>query len=216
MYTIGLTGGIGSGKTRVADLLQGWGAAVIDTDQIAHELTAPGGEAIAPLREAFGDEVITPEGAMDRAVMRERVFTDPVLRRRLESIIHPMIGAVTERRAICADGAYLVLVIPLLVESGRWRDRLDRLCVVDCDEATQRLRVQERSGLTQPMIERIMSAQASREARLAAADDVLFNGAGVSVDDLEGLTRALHDQWCQRAANKQAAGLERPPPSHGT
>ena len=216
MYTIGLTGGIGSGKTRVADLLEGWGAAVIDTDQIAHELTAAGGEAIETLRQAFGDEVITPEGALDRAVMRERVFGNPELRRRLEGIIHPMIGAVTERRALCAQGPYLVLVIPLLVESGRWRQRLDRLCVVDCDEATQRLRVQARSGLTPSMIERIMSAQASREARLAVADDVLFNGAGISADELERLARALHDQWCHQAASKRAAGLERPPSSRGT
>jgi dephospho-CoA kinase len=196
MYKIGLTGGIGSGKSRVADYLAGWGAAVIDTDVIAHELTAPGGAAIEPIRQHFGPDVIAPTGALDRHAMRELVFESPEARHQLESIIHPMISSVTKARAAAAQGCYLVFVVPLLVESGRWRDQVDRICVVDCDPATQVARVQSRSGLTQEAIARIMSAQASREARLAVADDVVTNDAHTSVDDLERRTWKLHKQWC--------------------
>lgn len=195
MLKIGLTGGIGSGKSRVADLLAAWGAAVIDTDVIAHELTAPGGAAIAPIRACFGDGVIAADGALDRAAMRQRVFADPAERRRLEEILHPMIGAVTQERAEAAQGCYLVFVVPLLVESGRWRDKVDRICVVDCDEATQVARVQARNGLTPQAIARIMSVQATREARLAVADDVLLNDADTTGPELERRSQALHRQW---------------------
>ena len=203
MYKIGLTGGIGSGKSKVADLLAGWGAAIVDTDVIAHELTAPGGAAIAPIRHQFGPDVIAPTGALDRQAMRELVFDSPQARIQLESIIHPMISSVTQQRAQAAQGCYLVFVVPLLVESlaqsSRWRDQIDRLCVVDCDPATQMARVQARSGLTPEAIARIMSAQASREARLAVADDVVLNDAQTSIDDLVRQSRALHDQWCSLA-----------------
>ncbi len=199
MYMIGLTGGIGSGKSRVAELFQEWGAAVIDTDVIAHELTAAGGGAIEPIRSAFGSGVITPQGALNRAAMREAVFQDPSARLRLEAILHPMIGQVTQARARQAKGCYLVFVVPLLVESGRWRDKVDRVCVVDCDPATQIARVQARSGLTPETIARIMSAQASREERLAAADDVVLNDAGTTLEALSGRARALHENWCAAA-----------------
>jgi len=199
MYRIGLTGGIGSGKSRVAEFFQEWGAAVIDTDVIAHELTAPGGGAIEPIRSAFGPGVITPQGALDRAAMREAVFQDPSARLRLEAILHPMIGQVTQARASQAKGCYLVFVVPLLVESGRWRDKVDRICVVDCDPATQIARVRARSGLTPETIARIMSAQASREERLAAADDVVLNDAGTTLAALSGRARALHESWCAAA-----------------
>lgn len=202
MYKIGLTGGIGSGKSHVADLFASWGAAVIDTDVIAHELTAPDGAAIPAIREQFGKDVIGPDGAMDREAMRALVFVRPAARRQLESILHPMIGNVTQTRAQAAKGCYLVFVVPLLVESGHWRDRVDRICVVDCDRPTQIARVQARSGLTLETIERIMAAQASREKRLAVADDVVLNDGNTSLDELERRARSLHDMWCLQAAQR--------------
>ncbi|MGE4369044.1 MAG: dephospho-CoA kinase [Burkholderiaceae bacterium] len=199
MYKVGLTGGIGSGKSRVADLLQSWGAAIIDADVIAHELTAAGGGAIAAIREAFGNDMITPEGALNRSRMREHAFHAPESRHRLEAILHPMIASVTQQRANEAQGCYLVFVVPLLVESGRWRNRVDRICVVDCDPETQIRRVQARSGLTRDAIERIMQAQAGRDQRLAAADDVIVNTDATSVDELSRQARRLHEQWCAAA-----------------
>lgn len=199
MYKIGLTGGIGSGKSRVADLFADWGAAVIDTDVIAHELTSPGGAAIESIRHEFGPDIIAPTGALDRHAMRELVFESPQARQRLEAIIHPMISSVTQKRADAAQGCYLVFVVPLLVESGRWRDRVDRICVVDCDPETQVRRVRARSGLTPEAIARIMSAQASREARLAVADDVIVNDGHTSLDELVRRARELHEAWCIRA-----------------
>jgi dephospho-CoA kinase len=136
--------------------------------------------------------------------MRELVFQSPRARQQLEAILHPMIASVTEQRAAAAKGCYLVFVVPLLVESGRWRDRLDRICVVDCDPATQVLRVQARSGLTPEAIGRIMSAQATREARLAVADDVVLNDGNTSIDQLVRRTRELHDSWCAQALHQDS------------
>jgi len=200
MYKIGLTGGIGSGKTRVADMLAGWGAALVDTDAIAHALTAPGGEAMPAIRAAFGPAAVAADGALDRAWMRDLVFRQPQARAQLESILHPLIGLHTERAAAAARGAYLVFVVPLLVESGRWRDRVDRICVVDCDPDTQIARVRARSGLTEAAIRRIMAAQAARATRLAAADDVIVNDGATSAQQLRARAKALHDRWCQLAA----------------
>lgn len=199
MFKIGLTGGIGSGKSRVAEFFASWGAAIIDTDVIAHELTAPGGAAIEPIRHQFGADVIAPTGALDREAMRELVFESPQARSQLEAIIHPLIGSVTKRRAESATGCYLVFVVPLLVESGRWRNQVDRICVVDCDPATQVARVKARSGLTSEAIGRIMCAQASREARLAVADDVVLNDEQTTVQDLERRAWKLHIGWCALA-----------------
>lgn len=199
MIKIGLTGGIGSGKSRVADFFAEWGATVVDTDLIAHELTASGGAAIDPIRRTFGAAVIDANGALDRGAMRELVFNDPKARRELEAILHPMIGQVAEQSAANAQGCYLVFVVPLLVESGRWRDRVDRICVVDCDPQTQIDRVKARSGLTPEVIARIMSAQATRQARLAVADDVVLNDAHTSFHELESRARTLHDAWCRLA-----------------
>lgn len=197
MYKVGLTGGIGSGKSKVADMLAALGAAVIDTDVISHDLTAPGGAAIEPIRRAFGPDLIAENGALDRPAMRELVFQSPEARRRLESILHPLIRVETEARARVAEGCYAVFVVPLLIESGTWLDRLDRVCVVDCDPETQIARVQARSGLTRDAIARIMSAQASREERNAAAHDIVNNGGGTSLDELEHQVRALHERWCR-------------------
>jgi dephospho-CoA kinase len=196
MFKLGLTGGIGSGKTYVANLLAGWGASVIDTDQIAHALTAPEGLAIAPIRAAFGSDLIGPEGALDRARMRELVFTSPGERATLEGILHPLIAQEVLAQAKAATGLYAVFVVPLLVESGRWRDRIDRLCVVDCEEATQIARVQARSGIPTDTIRRILDAQASRAQRLAVADDIIINSASTTVEELEKQVLVLHEGWC--------------------
>ncbi len=203
-FRLGLTGGIGSGKTRVADLLAEHGAAVIDTDAIAHRLTAPGGAAIESLRRAFGADMIDAGGALDRARMRELVFKDGAAKARLEAVLHPMIGQGVEDAAREAVGSYLVFVVPLLVESGRWRDRVHRICVVDCDEATQVARVQHRSGLSPEMVASIMAAQASRAERLAVADDVVVNDGGTTPQLLEERVLALHLQWVEAA--RQLAG----------
>lgn len=204
MFKIGLTGGIGSGKTRVADLLQSWGVCVIDTDAIAHGLTAAEGAAMPALVEHFGLVAVRADGAMDRDWMRARVFSDPDAKQRLESILHPLISSETERLAAAGKGPYLVFVVPLLVESGRWAARVDRVCVVDCEPEVQVARVQSRSGLTPETIGRIMAAQADRNSRLAAADDVIFNGAGVSYDQLELAVSERHHQWLVQAGESGA------------
>jgi dephospho-CoA kinase len=199
---IGLTGGIGSGKSTVADLLVARGAALVDTDRIAHELTAPGGDAIAPIRAAFGDEVIAPDGRMDRAAMRARAFADPQARRRLEAILHPMIRARTQagiEAAAQAGAPYVLVAVPLLVESGDWRGRFDRVLVVDVPPEVQVERTMARSALAREQVEAILAAQASRAQRLAAADDVVDNAGppealAAQVDRLHaaysGLSRA--------------------------
>lgn len=199
MFKLGLTGGIGSGKTQVADWLAELGAAVIDTDVIAHELTSPEGRAIKAIRMAFGEQAINASGALDRDYMRTLVFDNPTERARLEAILHPMIAEQAERAAARASGAYLVFVVPLLVESGRWADRLDRICVVDCERQTQIERVQLRSGLSRERIERIIDAQASREQRLAAADHIIDNGTCISLEELRSQVLGLHRQWCNLA-----------------
>lgn len=202
-FSIGLTGGIGSGKSLVADLLGARGAAIIDTDLIAHQLTAPGGAAMAAIREAFGEEVVTAEGALDRAAMREKVFSDAEARRRLEAILHPMIGHQTELAAQAAvDAPYRVFVVPLLVESGRWTERVDRVLVVDCPEALQLERVMQRNRLSAAQVEAIMAAQASRAQRLAAADDVIVNDGTLS--QVEAAVARLHGVYLDLAAKKQA------------
>jgi dephospho-CoA kinase len=198
-FKLGLTGGIGSGKTKVANFLAGWGASVIDTDLIAHSLTASGGQAIDPIQLAFGAEVIEPSGALNRARMRDLVFADPALRVKLEAILHPLIAEAVRLEAERAQGLYIVFVVPLLVESGRWRQQIDRLCVVDCDQATQIERVQSRSGIALTTIQKILAAQASREQRLAVADDVIDNSKTVSLEALEKQVLVLHQGWCNLA-----------------
>jgi dephospho-CoA kinase len=175
---IGLTGGIGSGKSTVADHFVARGAALVDTDRLAHALTAPGGAAIEPIRAAFGDAVIAPDGRMDRAAMRALAFSDPEARHRLEAILHPMIRARTQddiRAAIEAGAPYVIVAVPLLVEAGPRAGRFDRILVVDCPPEVQVERVVARSALPPAQVRAILAAQASREARLAAADDVIDN-----------------------------------------
>jgi dephospho-CoA kinase len=175
---LGLTGGIGSGKSTVAGLLAAHGATVIDADAISRTTTAIGGAAIAPIREIFGAEVLTNQGALDRESMRKRIFSDPSAKLRLESIIHPLVGdgINTEVQAAVTCGAKcIVFDIPLLVESPHWRQRLQRVLVVDCLPSTQIARVMQRNALAEDQIIQIMGTQATRTNRLAAADVVLFN-----------------------------------------
>ena len=176
-FAIGLTGGIGSGKTTVANLFGERGAAIIDSDVIAHQLTMPGGAAIAAIQTSFGDDFIDSDGAMDRARMRAHVFAEPAERKRLEAILHPLIRAETDRAAASAQGAYVIFVVPLLVESQQWQKRTTRVLVVDCTEEIQIARVMQRNGMTRAQVEAIMAAQASRAQRLAAADDVIENNS---------------------------------------
>ena len=195
MIKIGLTGGIGSGKSYVADLCEGWGAAVVDTDVIAHELTQPGGAAIETIAEQFGAQFIDESGAMCRDSMRELVFNEPAQRERLQNILHPLIRDLTFKAVAQAQGAYVLVVVPLLVETGLWASHLDGICVVDCDEATQIKRVMQRNRLTPAQIRRIMEAQATRKQRLAVADYVILNDANTSLAELEAQTKKLHHSW---------------------
>jgi dephospho-CoA kinase len=195
--TVCLTGGIGSGKSSVARLFEARGVAVIDADALAHELTAPGGAAIPAIRAAFGPEVIDERGALDRERMRQHVFGDPAARKRLEGILHPMIRDESERQRAAATSAYVILMIPLLVESGDPRRRCDRVLVVDCPEAEQIRRVMLRSNLGRAEVEAIMATQASRAERLAHADDVIDNGG--DPDRLGPQVEALHARYLSLA-----------------
>jgi dephospho-CoA kinase len=175
---IGLTGGIGSGKSTVLAMLQALGAAAIDADAISRATTAPGGAAIPAIRERFGPEFVTADGGLDRGRMRERAYAQPEARRELEQIIHPLVGEEVARQAdaaLAAGARCIVFDIPLLVESGRWRQQVDRVLVVDCSPETQVARVVARSGLAPDEVRAIIAAQAPRALRLAAADLVICN-----------------------------------------
>jgi dephospho-CoA kinase len=176
---IGLTGGIGCGKTTVANLFAERGATLVDTDLIAHAMTAPHGPAMAAIAQTFGAGFIAADGSLDRAAMRALVFTDPAAKQRLEAILHPMIRAEAERQALAASGLYVIFVVPLLIESGAWRNRVGRILAVDCLETTQVARVMARNGLTEAQVRAIMANQVSRAERLAAADDVIDNDDGM-------------------------------------
>lgn len=187
MKRIGLTGGIGSGKSTVARMLATLGAAIIDADANARAVTAAGGSAIPAIAAEFGSSFIAVDGAMDRDAMRALAYADPSAKKRLEAIIHPLVGqegARQSRAALEAGHGCIVFDIPLLVESGRWRRQLDRILVIDCTAPTQISRVVARSALAPEAVERIISAQASRAQRLAAADAVIFND-GLTLDGLQ-------------------------------
>lgn len=196
MRRIGLTGGIGSGKSTVAALLQTRGAAVIDADAIARALTAPGGAALPAIIERFGPSAVGADGAMDRAHMRDVVFQDPEAKRDLEDILHPMIAAATRDAALAVPaGQPIVFDIPLLVESlARWRPQLDRILVIDCSEDTQIERVMRRNGWTAPAVRRIIAQQAGRDQRRAAADAVITND-GIGLDELEAEIERVWTAW---------------------
>jgi dephospho-CoA kinase len=198
-----LTGGIGSGKSLVADMFAALGAVLIDTDLIAHQLTAPGGLAMPAIAAQFGPDFVDAQGAMDRVRMRAAVFSDPAVKRRLEAILHPLIRIETERAAAEAQGAYRIFVVPLLVESGKWKERVSRVLVVDCPEELQVARVIARNGLAEAQVRAIMAAQASRQARLDAADDVIVNDAGIA--QLTPQVERLHALYYEMAQGKPQA-----------
>ncbi|MEP7303174.1 MAG: dephospho-CoA kinase [Caldimonas sp.] len=193
---IGLTGGIGSGKSTVAARLVERGADLIDTDAIARSLTLPGGAAIEAIGAAFGPAFIAADGALDRTRMREAAFADVAVRQRLEAILHPLIGAEVARSVAASSAPVIVLDIPLLVESGRWRGRVDRVWLVDCSEAVQVERVMARSGWSEAAIRAVIAQQASRPARRAAADAVVDND-GIALDELH---RQVDTLWKQTIA----------------
>ncbi len=195
---IGLTGGIGSGKSTVAAMLAERGAAIVDADAISRSVTAAGGSALPAIAAQFGAALIGGDGALDRTAMRELVYRDAGARQRLEAIVHPLVAQETERQtrqAIDGGAPMLVFDVPLLVESGaRWRAKVDRVLVVDCDPDTQIERVMARNQFARSEVERILQAQATRAQRLAAADAVLFNGAGVTLAELHSQV----DTWASR------------------
>jgi dephospho-CoA kinase len=206
-FCVGLTGGIGSGKSSAADIFRELGAAVVDTDEIAHELTRSGGAAIAAIRREFGEEYIAADGGLDRAKMRQLVFGDPRARQRLEGVLHPLIRKESRARIASAqEQPYVLIVVPLLLETGAYRELINRVVVVDCDEAVQLARTRRRSGLSSEEVRAIMAAQLPRAERLAAADDVLHNDGGM--DTLRRQVEALHAQYltlARRCAGKTGA-----------
>jgi dephospho-CoA kinase len=190
-FSVGLTGGIGCGKSTVADLFAALGASVVDTDLIAHALTVAHGAAMPAIVAAFGADYATADGALDRARMRALAFSDPDARQRLEHILHPLIREATAAAAAAATGPYVLYVVPLLIEAGDWRARVSRILAVDCPENVQISRVMARNGLQEAQVKAIMAAQVPRQARLAAADDVILNddGIGALVPQVERLHR---------------------------
>ena len=206
---IGLTGGIGSGKSTVARELVKLGAALVDTDAIARSLVLPSGAAIDAIRTLFGAAVIDPDGGLDRVRMRELVFADAAAKGRLESILHPMIGIECDRQAQTAAGRSVVFDVPLLVESTRWRSRVDRVLVVDCSEGTQIERVMQRSGWSREAVQAVIAQQASREARRAAADAVIRN-ENLSLSQLAEEIGVLWQRWMHMEQCRRSRGA--PPP----
>ena len=188
---IGLTGGIGSGKSTVAAMLVRRGATLIDTDAIARRLTAAGGAAMPALRQAFGETIAGPDGALDRDAMRGLAFSDPAAKQRLEALLHPLIGAEAQREAAAATSDVLVFDVPLLAESRHWRERVDRVLVVDCSPETQIDRVALRTGWTRDAAERVIASQVGRAARRAIADATIFND-GI---DMVALDEAVETIW---------------------
>lgn len=203
MFAVGLTGGIGSGKTTVADLFAKHGILIVDTDVIAHRITAPGGAAMPLIEQAFGSPFIASDGSLDRAKMRALVFSDDAARVRLEAITHPLIRAETERQRRTATGPYVVIVVPLLVESGTWKTRVDRVLVVDCSTETQIARVMRRNAFSREQVLAIMARQASREARLVAADDVIVNDEAPLTQLAQEVSR-LHRHYLTLASGTAA------------
>ena len=197
-YAVGLTGGIGSGKTSVAEIFRELGAAVVDTDEISRALTAPGGAALAAIAQQFGSEYVATNGGLDRQRMRAIVFDDPAARRRLEAILHPAIRREVDAALRAASATYAIVVVPLLVETGAYRDVARRILVVDCSEELQVKRVVERSGLSAPEVRAIMATQANRAERLARADDVVTNDADIAA--LRSQVLALHAKYVGLAA----------------
>jgi dephospho-CoA kinase len=200
MFSIGLTGGIGSGKTTVADMFAARGVPVIDTDLIAHQITAPGGVAMPLIESTFGPEYVAANGSLDRAKMRTRVFSDNAAKAQLESITHPLIRAESERQRNAARGVYHIVVVPLLIEAGERASKVQRILVVDCPVDTQIERVIRRNGFTREQVLAIVARQATREARLDAADDVVLNDSAATLETLQRDVDGLHERYVAMAS----------------
>lgn len=192
-FSVGLTGGIGCGKTTVANMFAALGASVIDTDEIAHSLTAPHGAAMPAILAEFGAGFATLDGALDRAAMRALVFSDSTARHRLEAILHPRIRDAAYAAAAIATGSYVIFVVPLLIESGTWGERVDRILAIDCPEEVQVARVMARNGISEQQVRAIMATQVTRAQRLAAAHDVVVNDDGL--DALGPQIASLHEKY---------------------
>ena len=199
-FIVGLTGGIGSGKSAVADLFSSLGVQVVDTDAIAHELTGGQGLAMPEIEAEFGQGVVCPDGRLNREAMRRLVFSDPSARSRLEAILHPMIRRESDARCTAAKSPYVLLVVPLLIETGVYLQRINRILVVDCDEANQISRVMTRSGLSEAEVRTVMETQASRAERRAVADDVISNDGGI--ESLLPRVIDLHQRYLELAYDK--------------
>jgi dephospho-CoA kinase len=205
-YCVGVTGGIGSGKSRAAALFGELGAGVVDTDDISHEITAAGGSAMPAIAAAFGATVAAADGSLDRAVMRRLVFENPAARKQLETILHPRIRELARSRVMASSAPYVLLVVPLLLETGAYRDLVRRILVIDCDESLQVSRAMQRSNLTAEAVRAIMAAQLPRQQRLAGADDVIRNDGGIA--ELRERVANLHQHYLKLAAgNDRAQGL---------
>jgi len=192
-FIIGLTGGIGSGKTSVANLFQKLGAEIVDTDHIAHQLTQSGGSAIGPIRITFGERFIRDDGALNRAVMRQSAFSDDAIRHKLEAILHPLIYQEVLRRLPLIQSGYGMLVVPLLLETEEYAKLIHRVLVVDCPESLQIYRTMQRSKLQEQEVRKVMSAQCSRSERLAFADDVIVNDS--DSQHLQQQVQILHQKY---------------------
>ena len=194
-FVVGLTGGIGSGKSAAAAEFERLGASVVDTDAIAHALTAAGGAAIGEIRKLFGAGILAASGALDRDKMRARVFADPAAKKALEALLHPLIREESQRRIAAARTPYVIHVVPLLVESPDYLRRVDRVLVIDAPEELQVERVRSRSGLSEAEVRAIVAAQATRAQRLAAADDVIENRG--TIEALREQVAALHRKYLE-------------------
>ena len=197
MIVVGLTGGIGSGKSTVAEALRARGASIVDTDEVSRHLTGPAGAAMAALREAFGARFVAADGSLDREAMRALAFEDPGARSRLEAILHPAIRSEADRQLAAARGPYAVVVVPLLFETRGYLDRVARTLVVDCPERLQVERTMRRSGLDEAEVRAIMAAHWPRWRRLQAADDVVWNGGAPA--DLAPQCERLHARYVELA-----------------
>lgn len=196
-FCIGVTGGIGSGKSSAAKMFADLGAGVIDTDEISRELTGPGGLAMPEIVANFGPVVAGPDGSLDRTAMRQRVFADPSQRKLLESILHPMIRSEARNRVGCSPAPYVLLLVPLLLEAGGYPGLIRRILVVDCDESTQISRAMRRSNLAADEVRAVMAAQLPRQQRLERADDILHNDG--DLDGLRGQVLNLHRRYLDLA-----------------
>jgi len=202
-FRLGLTGGIGSGKTTVANFFAELGASIIDTDAIAHQLTAPNGDAIPIIELFFGGAAIQTDGALNRSYMRDLIFQDASKKKQLETILHPLIRLEAERQALLAQGNYLIFVVPLLFESGNWQNRVDQIAVVDCHVETQIQRVIQRNGLARVQVEAIIKSQATRSNRLAIADVVIDSEQ--SLMQLKKQVTTLHQVYLKIAKAKASS-----------